>query len=249
VRNLISRHGLSKIEKAVSIARKPSKEGKRQLLQYSRHQAQYHATAVAAIVLSGRPKIDEPLNIAWSRALQHYRIKLGKWGEIDHQVRAAKRLFPAIIGENQIEARLTEIFRTAPFWLLQFTGIAMDARLLNFRVPDISRRPFIWGSVGYQDARSWPLLPVGTMMAGDPIPNIDERRVWLALFCQVTAGGILDEDGLPSQEKEARISRNDKKILADFSFALDLDRKPEEEWTPYEMRRMRRVSKVISRLG
>ena len=137
MRNLISRHGLSKIEKAVSIARKPSKEGKRQLLQYSRHQAQYHATAVAAIVLSGRPKIDEPLNIAWSRALQHYRIKLGKWGEIDHQVRAAKRLFPAIIGENQIEARLTEIFRTAPFWLLQFTGIAMDARLLNFRVPDI----------------------------------------------------------------------------------------------------------------
>jgi hypothetical protein len=246
---LISRLRLSKIEKAASAAQKASKENKRQLLLQCRYHARYHATAVAAIVLSGQPKIDEPLNIACARALQHCGVKVREWGEIEDQVRAAKKLFPAIIGENEIAARFTEIFRTAPFWLLQFTGISMDARLLNFRLPDISRRPFIWGSVGYDDARSWPLLPSGTMMAGDPIPNIDERRVWLALFCIVTGGGILDEDELGSQEMEANISRKDKNILADFSFALDLDRKAEDEWSPSEKRRMRRVSRLISRLG
>jgi hypothetical protein len=247
--NPISRLRLSKIEKAASAARKASKEAKRQSLLQCRYHARYHATAVAAIALSGRPKIDEPLNIAWARALQHYGVKVRKWGEIDDQVRAAQQLFPAIIGENEIAARFAEIFRTAPFWLLQFTGISMDARLLNFRLPDISRRRFIWGSVGYDDARLWPLLPSGTMMAGDPIPNIDERRVWLALFCIVTGDGIFDEDELASQEMEANISRKNKNILGDFSFALDLDRKAEEEWTPYEKRRMRRVSRLISRWG
>ena len=33
-----------------------------------------HATAVAAIVISGKPKIDEPLIRAWARTLAYYRI-------------------------------------------------------------------------------------------------------------------------------------------------------------------------------
>ncbi len=38
-------------------------------------------------------------------------------------------------------------------------------------------------------------------------------------------------------------------LLENISFALDLDRKPEEEWSPYEKRRMRKLSERISRGG
>jgi hypothetical protein len=37
-------------------------------------QARFHAAAVAAIVLHGEPKIDEPLERAWLRALKRYGI-------------------------------------------------------------------------------------------------------------------------------------------------------------------------------
>jgi hypothetical protein len=42
------------------------------------YQARRHATAVAAIILSGQPKIDKPLNKAWNRALRHYGINVGE---------------------------------------------------------------------------------------------------------------------------------------------------------------------------
>jgi len=235
------RHRLSKIENAVSIAQKESKERKKVWRYHARH----HATAVAAIVLSGQPKIAEPLNRAWTRALQHYAIKVGESGGID-QARAAEQLLPMIIGKEEMSARFTEIFSTAPVWVLQFTGLTRDAHLLNFRLPDISRSRFIWGSLGYEDATRWPLLPLGTMAAGDPIANTDPRQLYIAYLGVVWP--ILDEDN-PSQEKEEKnISRYDKHILEEFCFALDLDRKPEEEWTPHEKRRMRKVSKLVSRL-
>jgi hypothetical protein len=37
--------------------------------------ARLHATAVAAIVLSGEPKIHEPLIRAWARTLAHYKLE------------------------------------------------------------------------------------------------------------------------------------------------------------------------------
>src|SRR5436190_16865008 len=79
-------------------------------------QAENHATAVAAIVLSAQPRVDEPLNRAWTRALQHYGIPSNY-----DQTAAAARLYRKIIGKGEADqARFTEIFRTAPVWLLQF---------------------------------------------------------------------------------------------------------------------------------
>ena len=77
-----------------------------------------------------------------------------------------------IKGDGEESARFAEIFGTAPVWLLQFTGMALDARLLKFDLPDIGDT-LGWGSAGYEDARRWPLVPVGTIMAGDPIPDLD----------------------------------------------------------------------------
>jgi hypothetical protein len=247
--NRKSRHRLLKLEKLVSTAVKEHEEREKQFVKGLPYHARHHAIAVAAIVLSGRPKIDEPLIMAWARALQHYGINVNAPGGMDDQVRAAQRLFPIIIGCEEESARFTEIFTTAPAWLLQFAGISIDAPLLKFHVPNISKR-LRWGSAGYEDARRWPLLPSGTMTAGDPIPDNDPRRSWLDLFSIMTAGDPIKafEDRL-SREKEENHSLRDKDPLVEaICFALDLDGKPEEEWSGYEKRRMRKLSERISRL-
>ena len=244
-----SRHRLLKLEKLVSTAVKECEEREKQLVKDLPNHARHHATAVAAIVLSGRAEINEPLIIARARAWRHYGINVNAPGRMDDQVRAARRLFPIIIGGEEESARFTKIFTTAPVWLLQFTGIAIDATLLKFHVPDISKRSR-WGSAGYEDARRWPLLPSGMMTAGDPIPDNDPRRWWLDLICITMAGDPIKafEEGL-SREKEENYSRRDKDPVVEYiCLALDLDGKPEEEWSGYEKRRMRKLSERISRL-
>lgn len=236
-----SRHRIGKCKELLSAALKERDERLRQFLQVGPTYARRHAAAVAAIVLSGRPRIDEPLKRAWARALQHYGIDVNT-----DQIAAAQRLLPIIKGDGKESARFTEIFRTTPVWLLQFTGMAMDARLLKFDLPDISDT-LGWGSAGYEDARRWPLVPVGTIMAGDPIPNLDARRLWIILFCMITEP-FPDFEDLSREGEEIRSHGDKDPLLEDIGLALDLDRKPEREWSAYEKRRMRRLSERISRL-
>jgi hypothetical protein len=240
-------HRLSKIEKLVSSALKEHKAKKKQALKELPFHARRHATAVAAIVLSGQPKINEPLNNAWKRALHHYGIDVNNPEGMDDQARAAQRLHPLIIGGEE-SSKFTEIFMTAPAWLLQFTGIAMDARLSQFPLPEISKK-LRWGSDGYEDARRWPLLPSGIMTAGDPIPDIDPRQLWLALFCINTTPIPPDFLDTLSQEKDILCGNDplyNDPVYKDISFALRLDGKPEEEWSRYEKRRMRKISERFS---
>lgn len=92
-----------------------------------------HTIAVAAIVISGEPKIDEPLIRAWERTLAHYRIDvedstLNDWvGDgTPHELGAAGKMYPAIVDDPDFgkphywwepsivhapeSARFTEIF-------------------------------------------------------------------------------------------------------------------------------------------
>jgi hypothetical protein len=244
-----SRRRISRTEELVSVALKKRERGER----VGRYHARRHATAVAAIVLSGQPRVDEPLIRAWARALQHYGIDVNKPAEWADQVAAAQRLLPIILGGEEESARFTEIFSMAPVWLLQFTGMAMDARLLKFHLPDISEK-LTWGSHGFEDARRWPLLPLDMMTAGDPIPDLDERRLWIVLFCMMPnpipdfGDDLPQEDEENSQEDEINSYRRNDPLLDDIFFALDLDEKPEKEWSRYEKRRMRKLAERISRL-
>ncbi len=132
--------------------------------------ARLHAPAVAAIVLAGKPKIDEPLSEALRRALQHYgipaslqdvmtaRANRSHVEQAVDQMEAADQLAPVIPGGAQVSARFTEIFRTAPSWLLNFTRTTVDADILKFKLPEKLGRSK-WGSKGYEDSRAWPLLP------------------------------------------------------------------------------------------
>jgi hypothetical protein len=167
------RHRIRKIEQLLSDLRKEREEKKKKDDgMYLRH-ARFHATAVAAIVLSGEPKIDEPLVEAWTRALQHYGISASQEYRMDlrygmnlkpptrigDQVEAAEKLFRVIIGREEEAAKFTEIFRTAPTWLLAFTGTFFDAAWLKFDLPHKPLRAK-WGRAGLEESWGWPLLPL-----------------------------------------------------------------------------------------
>ena len=108
--NRRSRHKIEKCDEVVSAALKERDEGLKQWLRVAPIHPRRHATAVAAIVLAGQPRVDEPLSRAWARALQHYGI------DDKDQVAASQQLLSKIIGDEKESARFTEIVRRQRFW-------------------------------------------------------------------------------------------------------------------------------------
>jgi hypothetical protein len=180
---------LSKAEELVSAALKKREEHLAQLRDMLRPKALRHATAVAAIVIYGEPRIDEPLIRAWVRTLRHHGITVkNEYGreyeyepgheheyrfkdDYERELRAVHGiLYPAIMnGANETE-KFTEIFRTAPVWLLEFTHMELDAALLQFDLPEMSGKQ-VRDEEGLKNFGRWPLLPLGMMTEGDPIPE------------------------------------------------------------------------------
>src|SRR5712691_7593990 len=101
------RQRISKVEELLSAAKKERERKRKKFYEDRLRHARLHATAVAAIVLSGEPKIDEPLGRAWRRALRHYRIEtrpldshfrpLREETPLERQVAAAQTLAPIIL--------------------------------------------------------------------------------------------------------------------------------------------------------
>jgi hypothetical protein len=178
---------LSKAEELVYLKLKKREEVLAQFAEDMRPRARLHATAVAAIVISGEPRIDEPFIRAWVRTLRHYGITVkNEYGdeceykpgredrfafEYERQFTAIHDiLYPAIMnGANETE-RFTEIFRTAPVWLLEFTHMEFDAELLQFDLPEMSGKQ-VRDEEGLKNFGRWPRLPLGTMTDGDPSPE------------------------------------------------------------------------------
>jgi hypothetical protein len=238
----ISRNRIEKIEEALAAEREKKRKQFAKYIANCKALAPHHATTVAAIVLAGQAKIDEPLSHAWARALEHYNIGGNNGGQLDDHIAAARQLRPKIMGSERESARSADIFRTAPVWLLQFTGMAWDARLLQFQLPDLSQT-LSWGSVGYKAARRWPLLPSGLLEAGDPIPANDPRWIGIALFCQITVP-IPDAKTLSQADEENR-SDDDDPILESLSLLLELENNPERELSRYEKRRLRKLEQIF----
>jgi hypothetical protein len=65
---------VSNSEAIVSLAVKKEHQAALEEMEMLRPKALLHATAVAAVVIYGEPKIEEPLIRAWRRTLQHLRI-------------------------------------------------------------------------------------------------------------------------------------------------------------------------------
>ena len=189
---------------------------------YWRPQARFHAAAVAAIVLQGEPRIDEPLGSAWLRALERYGIQVSVFDINNDPAKVGPQLLAKLLkyGADESET-FSEIFRDAPAWLLRFTSVRIDAKLLNFKVPNRSHS-VEWGGDVLKETELWPLLPTGIMTAGEPI-----HRPMLEM--PVT------------QEHGFALASDDELI-----FLLETRRKPEDEWSLTEQRR---YSKILERIS
>jgi hypothetical protein len=147
--------------------------------------AHFHAMEVAAVVLYGEPKIAEPLSAACSRMQEKLDKQFAaaadeRWlrqtGEKANPVMRGllcqKLMFDALPGAND-NLKFERIFSKAPVWLLHFTGIEWDAKLLGFKLPKLVGAPAL-GKEARLDRNQWPFLPEGTIDAGGPCSEPDE---------------------------------------------------------------------------
>jgi hypothetical protein len=239
-----SRQRISKVQELLSAAKGERERKRKKFDEHRLRQARLHAIAVAAIVLSGKPKIDEPLSRAWTRALRHYRIRdLNEGTRMKRQIEAAERLASIILPVTlkKESGRFTKIFKTAPSWLLNFTSMPFDACLLKFGLPDQSWWPAPgtkWGRGGYDESRQWPLLPLGTMTDGDPVPYEHAQRWPLPLDTMEevdTAEDFQDNSSLEDEGNHSPVAD----LLADLILVLDVAENPERELSRYEKVRLR----------
>jgi hypothetical protein len=145
-----------------------------------------HAVDVAAVVLYGEPKIEEPLGIAWSRVEEKLTKKFGaaadEWWlrEGEEELHPNLRvlfvyvpfMFDKLPGGNY-NLKFERIFSEAPAWLLKFTAVEWDAKLLGFKLRKLVGTPEL-GRDARLDRNNWPSLPKGTIDAGGPCSEPDE---------------------------------------------------------------------------
>src|SRR5262245_33061877 len=106
-----SRSRILRSEELVHTEWKKHAERKKKWLRDLSTFAWDHTTAVAAIALAGKPKIDEPLIQAWRRTLQYYEISVNDvTGTFERQFKAAEQLYPKIVGRKAFSSRIPEIF-------------------------------------------------------------------------------------------------------------------------------------------
>jgi hypothetical protein len=125
--------------------------------QSVRENALVHTANLSALILYGKPKIDEPLSLAWRRCLdsaewQKRREKYGGWDEygrdtcgdpfVSHGATRIAKYFrdhflPDLPGADEVE-KFSLIFNKAPPWLLWFTYADANARILGIKLPDLS---------------------------------------------------------------------------------------------------------------
>jgi hypothetical protein len=214
------RQRVREIEKQINEEKRKREEEWIKTQAYWRPRARFHAAAVAAIVLQGEPKIDEPLERAWLRALKRYGIHVSDPTSKNSTDNVGPQLLAKLLKPGADESdTFSEIFRDAPAWLLDFTSVSFDAKLLNFELPDLSDSVEM-GRDGFREAKLWPLLPTRIMTAGEPVSR--------PLFERSKA----QEDGL------GRLSDDD------LIFLLEMRKKPEDEWSLTQRRRYSQLVRI-----
>jgi hypothetical protein len=147
--------------------------------------ARSHAIAVAVLALYGEPKIDEPLSIAQARigemlakefAAPAFELSIRDWPEALQPIFRASHYSPlkfeTLPGVND-NLKFERIFSEAPAWLLKFTAVEWDAKILGLKIPDLVGTPEL-GCLARVQRNCWPLLPLDTIDYGGPCSKPDE---------------------------------------------------------------------------
>ena len=159
-------------------------QAKRKEADAPRGFARLHAIQVAAVALYGEPKMEEPLEFARFRMekklKEEFAAAAKDWmrecEENGHLLTVDSLcqllMFNALPGAND-NLKFERIFSKAPVWLLKFTGVEWDAKLLGFKLRKLVGAPEL-GSEARRDRNRWPSLPQGTIDAGGPCSDPDE---------------------------------------------------------------------------
>ncbi len=147
--------------------------------------ARRHAIEVAIVALYGEPKIDELLSIAQSRIAVMLakefgtpadELSLRDWPEALQAISKTSYYSPlkfeTLPGGND-NLKFERIFSEAPGWLLKFTGVEWDAKLLGFELRDLVGTPEL-GYLARVQRNIWPLLPPDTIDYGGPCSEPDD---------------------------------------------------------------------------
>jgi len=132
-----------------------------------------HAANLVALILHGEPHIEEPLAIAWNRALGHLGLSHTPHAQLRYRLRAVVAALP---GDTEI-AKIAGVLDSAPSWLLDFCMASLDCFVLGIELPKSQEAAPEYGRDGLRDSiNSWPDLPSGTVGAGRPIPKPNPMR-------------------------------------------------------------------------
>jgi hypothetical protein len=170
----ISRRRLSRLENLASAVVAERKRREPEVAAWRRQAARDHATKLVALVLHGDPRIDEPLAIAWHRAVS--KLGLANVDPALLRYRLAN-VVAALPGDTE-NAKFAHVFGSAPRWLLYFCMAAIDSFILGFDYPkNLEWEPPDIGRDGSREANhAWPGLPQGTIGAGRPIGKLNPLR-------------------------------------------------------------------------
>jgi hypothetical protein len=106
--------------------------------------AALHAKEVAAVVLYGGSKIDEPLLLATLRTRWKLKEEFANNSEPargnSYPSFYPTLMFNALPGADD-NLKFERIFSKAPTWLLKFTAIEWDAKILGFRLRKLDGTP------------------------------------------------------------------------------------------------------------
>jgi hypothetical protein len=137
-----------------------------------RHAALDHLTMVVAVVLHGDPRIDEPFQLAWWRAVSH--LGLVGTSHPDLLTKARKILVDALPGSD-LNAKFGRVLSSAPPWVLSFCMCPLDAFILGIPLQFEGQLPEP-GRLAIQHP-SWPSLPQGAFADGGFIPKEDLSKL------------------------------------------------------------------------
>ncbi len=127
-----------------------------------------HATKLVTLILHGDPRIEEPLAIAWRRALSGLGLADTPPARLPALLRA--QVIASLPGNTEND-KFGGVLSSAPPWLLAFCMASIDGYVLGIDLPKDSEPSPEPGCDALEDMEAWPDLPTGTLAAGGPVPD------------------------------------------------------------------------------
>jgi hypothetical protein len=98
--------------------------------------AEDHLLRVILVFRYGEPRIEEPLALAYRRALS--KLDLNRLSSLNHIRRVLKEEPPA----GDINAKISKSVRPMPYWLRHRGGVDLSMKLLGLEIPPLLKKSF-----------------------------------------------------------------------------------------------------------